>query len=468
MGFEDFALGIAFRGLTLHQKSEESGFMPQNYSYDFDQVEREFGVVFDPAPNKISQFGGLAPFVAFLKKGKFRERLAEEFGDEKARTILQFVLGVIAGADRMKGAARAGQDILFRSYLKNAVGEAQLSRDFKSFTKIELERLHEWITALAILELAQDIPQSEDLIFDVDATSVLKYGNQEGVELGFIEKDKLDDCYQYLFFRLHNLNTFLYGTIRGGAAHSQNDICGYLRRFLPMFKSHWKTKWRMDSGYFNEESFDVFSENEATFYVKAPMSQTRAGMAAHSPDLVWMIPDPKQPDIQYASLTTKTEKGTLWREIFKRVKKKKVQLSLLDATEYDYAALATNDLSIPEQDAFSFYNARANIENNIRELKNDYALGKIVTESFDANDAITQATLLTYLLLSHFKRKVLPQLRTMRTYVFNIPARLLSSARRQILRLHNVFRDGSFYAFIFYHLKRLRSWVLTPPEFQTV
>lgn len=447
--------------------------MSENYPYDFGQVEREFGVVFDPSPDKISQFGGMAPFVAFLKKGKLLERLTAEFGKEKARTMLQFVLGVIAGADRMNGVARAGQDILFRSYLKNPIGEAQLARGFKSFKKEELERLHEWITGLAILELVQDIPQSDELIFDVDATSVIKYGSQEGVEPGYIEKNKIEDCYQYLFFRLHNLNTFLYGTIRGGSTHSQNGICEYLKRFLPMFKSQWKTKWRMDSGYFSEASFDVFSENEATFYIKAPMIERRVGMAIHSSELVWIAPDPQKPDIQYASLITKTAKGTPWREVFKRVRKRKQQLSLLDAAEYDYDALATNDLTIHERDAYAFYNGRANIENNIKEFKNDYALGKIVTESFDANDAITQTTLLAYLLLSHFKRKLLPpqmqrsQLRTMRTQVFNIPARLLSSARRKILRLHNVFRTGAFYSYIYYHLKRLRSWILQPPLFQT-
>jgi len=443
--------------------------MKQSYPYDFDKVEREFRIVFEPSPDKISQFGGLSVFIAFLKKGRFRERLCEEFGDEKARTILQFVLGVVAGADRMTGVARAGNDILLRKYLGNPVGEAQLARDFKSFSKSELEKLHQWMMSLAVLELVQDIPNTEELIFDVDATSVEKYGEQEGVEAGYIEANKIEPCYQYLFFRLHNLNTFLYGTIRGGAAHSQNGICEYLRCFLPMFKKRWQTKWRMDSGYFNEKAFDIFSTNEAVFYIKAPMSVSRAGMAAHSPDLVWVTADDKYPDIHYASLITRTEAGTPWREIFKRVRKKRPQLSLLEATEYEYDALATNDLTIPEQEAYKFYNARANIENNIREFKNDYALGKIVTESFDANDAITQATLLAYLLMAHFKRKLLPpqmqrsQLRTVRTQVFNIPARLLSMARRQILKLHNVFRDDAFYAFILYKLKYLRSWVLQPP-----
>jgi hypothetical protein len=443
--------------------------MKQAYPYDFDKVEQEFRVVFDPAPNKISQFGGLAPFIAFLKKGKFRERLREAFGNEKARTIVQFILGVVAGADRMNGVARAGEDVLIRTYLKNPVGEAQLARDFKNFSKAELEKLHELVMSFAILELAQDVSQTEELIFDVDATSVEKYGEQEGVEPGYLERNKIENCYQYLFFRLHNLNTFLYGTIRGGGAHSQNGIGDYLSRFFPIFKKSWQTKWRLDSGYFNEGSFDIFSANEATFFIKAPMSESRLGMAANSPDLVWITPDANNPDIQFASLITRTARGTPWREIFKRVRKKQAQLSLLDAAKYDYDALATNDLTIAEPDAYKFYNARANIENNIRELKNDYSLGKIVTESFDANDAITQATLLTYLLLAHFKRKLLPpamqrsQLRTIRTQVFNIPARLLSSARRKILKLHNVFRDGSFYAFIYYKLKYLRSWVLSPP-----
>ena len=202
------------------------------------------------------------------------------------------------------------------------------------------------------------------------------------------------------------------------------------------------------------------------------MSESRTGMAAHSSELVWITPDPAHPDVQYASLITKTAKDTCWREVFKRVAKRKQQLSLLDATKYDYDALATNDLTIAEQDAYAFYNARANIENNIRKLKNDYVLGKIVTESFDANDVITQTTLLAYLLISHFKRKVLPppmqrsQLRTVRTLVFNIPARLLSGARRQVLRLHNVFRDAAFYASVYYHLKYLRSWMLCPPAFR--
>src|SRR4051812_41643475 len=105
---------------------------PNNpHQYDFGKVEKEFGVVFERS-DKISQFGGLAPLIAFLRKGHFKERLSEEFGAEKARSMLQLILGIVAGANRMKGVARAGNDPLVRQYLGNPVGEAQLARDFKS------------------------------------------------------------------------------------------------------------------------------------------------------------------------------------------------------------------------------------------------------------------------------------------------------------------------------------------------
>ena len=438
-----------------------------SYEYDYVQVEKEFGIVFDRS-RKISQFGGLSPLIAFLKKGHFRERLTAEFGSEKARTMLQLLLGIVAGADRMIGAARAGQDPIIRSYLGNPVGEAQLARDFKAFTKVELERLHEWVTSIAILELVRDIPREEALVFDIDATSVERFGEQAGVEHGYIDKNVIEACYQYQFFRLHNLNTFLYGTIRAGSTHSQNGICGYLERFLPAFEKRWKTVWRMDSGYFNERAFDIFSENDATFYVKAPMSDSRQTAAA-SPSLVWHT-DPKDPDTQYASRNTYTAKGTLWREIYKRSRIRAVQLSLIESVQYRYACLATNDLLIEERAAFEFYNGRANIENNLRELKHDYALGSIVTEGFDANDAITQVTLLAYLLMQHFKRSLLPpemlkrKLSTLRWEVFNIPGRLLSAARKKFVRIYNIFHDEKFYARLLYKLKHLRSWVLAPPQ----
>lgn len=433
---------------------------------DSAKILREFGVIFDKKSN-MSQFGGLATFLAFLEKGKFRKRFEAEFGYYQARTMMQFILGLVCGARSMVEMGNMGRDPLLKKYLKDPVEEAQLGRDVRSFSRDQIEALHDLVVSISILDFAQKLKHEDLLVFDVDATSVEKYGDQEGVEKGYVGADMPENCYQYLLIRLHNRNTFLYGTIRGGSAHSQNDFCGYLKRFLPLLKDRWSSTWRADAGYFNEEAFDLFSENDQSFFIKAPMLVSRLSLAQTSLDLNWLPSDPTLPEIEFASRKTMTSKGTHYREVFKRTWTNQDQLSLIK--EYRYDCLATNDMVMKDDEAFKFYNGRANIENNIKELKNDYRLGKIITDSFDANDVITQLTLLTYLLVTHFKSECLPpkmsryQLSTLRTHLVGVPGRLLSFARQEFTRIQNIFNDETVYALIFEKLRSLRSWVLEPP-----
>lgn len=240
-------------------------------------ILKEFNVIFD-SNARFSQVGGLEPFMVFLRKGKFLERWESQFGTYRARTMLQFILGLVAGARCMNDIGKIAKDPAIRKFLKNPVEEAQLGRDVHSFNCQMIEDLHELVISYSILDFTKSIPHSERLVFDVDATSVEKYGEQEGVEAGYIAKDIIESCYQYLFFRLHNRNHFLYGTIRAGSTHSQNDFCGYLMRFLPWLKNRWQSSWRCDAGYFNEAAFDVFSENDALFFIKAPMVSSRNTM----------------------------------------------------------------------------------------------------------------------------------------------------------------------------------------------
>lgn len=435
---------------------------------DSASILKDFGVLFSPSTN-LSQVAGLEPFLAFLKKGNFRNRWTQQFGFYRARSMMQFVLGLVVGAKSMDDIGKAGKDPLIRRFLENPIEEAQLGRDVRSFDKSMIEDLHDLLMSYAIFDFAKSIPHSERLLFDIDATAVEKYGSQEGVEAGYVARDTIETCYQYLFFRLHNRNTFFYGTIRSGSTHCQNDFCGYLKRFLPMLKKRWQSTWRCDSGYFNELAFDEFSENDATFFIKAPMSVSRLNLANTSPDLIWSL---EKDGISFASRITVTEKGTKYREIFKRtfIEPKNGQLMLGEGAEYRFDCLASNDLTMDDDKAFDFYNGRANIENNIKELKQDYLLGKIVTDSFDANDVITQLTMLTYLLMRHFQNEVLPkpmqrmQLSTLRTKLFNIPGRLLVMQRRAWTRIQNVFLDENIYATIFQALSGFSSWILEPPD----
>lgn len=429
------------------------------------RVLADFGIVYNDK-NNMSQLGGLKVLIELLKKGRYRDRLTKLFGPYKARTILQTTLALWAGARTMVEVGQTGKDPLIKRFIGDAVEEAQLGRDFRSFSKSEIEEFHEFNISQTVFDLVQKTPQSETLYFDIDATSIEKFGRQEGVEKGYVGQDMPESCYQYLLLYFNNRKTFLYGTIRGGSAHSQNDFCGYLQRFLPMLERRWNTVFRADSGYHNEKAFDLFSEHAATFFIKSPMSASRQNFVQTSSVLTW---GPEKNGASYCSYSTVTESGSEFREIYKRSNISKGQLSLGDISTYRYDCLSTNDFTIEESQAFEVYNKRAHIENAIKELKEDYQLGKIVTDNFDANDVITQVTMLSYMLVQLLKNEILPpkmsrmRLSTLRTQVLNIPACIIHWARRQITRIQNIFISEEIMATIIKKAKSISSWVLDPP-----
>jgi len=83
------------------------------------------------------------------------------------------------------------------------------------------------------------------------------------------------------------------------------------------------------------------------------------------------------------------------------------QLHLFQMGGYNYQLLVTN-LSLTPLHLWRFYNQRARAELIIRELKYAYALGKIPTKDFQANEAFFHIVLLAYNLLNWFKRLCAP------------------------------------------------------------
>lgn len=434
------------------------------------KVLADFGMIYNEK-NNMSQLGGLKVLIELLKKGHYRDRLSKLFGPYKARSILQTTLALWAGARTMVEVGQVGKDPLVKKFIGDVVEEAQLGRDFRSFSKSEIEELHDFNVSQTVFDLVQKTPQSETLYFDIDATSIEKFGNQEGVEKGYVGQDRPESCYQYLLIYFNNRKTFLHGTIRGGSAHSQNDFCGYLQRFLPMLERRWSTVFRADSGYHNEKAFDLFSEHAATFFIKSPMSVSRQNFVQTSSALTW---GSEKDGVSYCSYAAVTAAGSEFREIYKRSNISKGQLSLGDISTYRYDCLSTNDFTIEESQAFEVYNKRAHIENAIKELKEDYQLGKIVTDNFDANDVITQVTMLSYMLVQLLKNEILPpkmsrmRLSTLRTQVLNIPACIVHWARRQITRIQNIFISEEIMAAIIKKAKSLSSWVLDPPTLENL
>ena len=99
----------------------------------------------------------------------------------------------------------------------------------------------------------------------------------------------------------------------------------------------------------------------------------------------------------------------------------------------------------------------------IRELKDAYALGKIPTKDFQANEAFFQIVLLAYNLLNWFKRLCAPvhlqraTLQRLRQRLFLVPSQLVRPGGVPTLRLAPSYPYVADFLATLRRIRRLRS-----------
>jgi hypothetical protein len=138
------------------------------------------------------------------------------------------------------------------------------------------------------------------------------------------------------------------------------------------------------------------------------------------------------------------------------------QLHLFQMGGYSYQVFVTN-LSLTPLHLGRFYNQRAGAELIIRELKDAYALGKIPTKDFLANEAFFQIVLLAYNLLNWFKRLCVPAhlqratLQRLRQRLFLVPSQLVRPGGTPTLRIAPSYPYVSDFVETLRRIRRLRS-----------
>jgi hypothetical protein len=116
------------------------------------------------------------------------------------------------------------------------------------------------------------------------------------------------------------------------------------------------------------------------------------------------------------------------------------QATLFAMGRYLYRAWVTN-MALTPAGVWHFYDGRAAIEPRIHELREDFALRKIPTGSFEANALYLEVIRLSYNLVTAFQRTCLPEswqsytLQRLRFKLFLLPGEVTRPQNRPRLRL---------------------------------
>jgi hypothetical protein len=395
----------------------------------------------------LTQFGGVALLHAFFRRLGIRRQLqhAVRFRQRNneysiSECIESLLYPLVLGLGRVETTEPLRRNGVFQ-YLAGLphYPEATTLRRFllrlAALGRDKLVTLHDrWRT-----EMLFRPRRRTSVILDLDTTVLTVYGRQEKSAVGFNPKKRGRRSYQPLLcFEGESADVFAASYHPGDA--QPGPVTGPLLEgvFRKLPGAIRQVRVRADAAFYNHEIAEIIERKGAFYVIVARLThrlknrlgglryrRISSGVSAaefrYCPDgwkhparfVVIQRPVPEEPS---------------------------AQLTLFQMGGHTYQAFVTN-LTLSPLNLWRFYNQRATAELIIRELKDAYALGKIPTHDFAANEVFFQTVLLAYNLLNWFKRLCAPPrwqratLQRLRQRLLVVPAQLVHPAGAPTLRI---------------------------------
>ncbi len=283
------------------------------------------------------------------------------------------------------------------------------------------------------------IRRSASVIFDLDSTVLTVYGRQERATVGYNPKKRGRPSYlPLLCFEGRTQDCWEGGYYPGNTYVSTVTIPLLGRAFAKLSEPIPQVRIRADGAFFDHKIVEFIEEKGGSYVIVARLSVPLKNR------LLGLRYRQVSPGIWAAGFRYGPQgwPGPRRFVVIRRPvpEEPSAQLHLFQMGGYSYQVLVTN-LSLTALHLWRFYNQRARAELIIRELKDAYALGKIPTKNFPANEAFFQIVLLAYNLLNWFKRLCAPAhlqratLQRLRQRLFLVPSQFVRPAGVPTLRI---------------------------------
>jgi hypothetical protein len=404
----------------------------------------------------MTAYGGFSLLASFFEKIELREHIETIIpiqekspnGTGVYAKVISYTLIMFAGGNRFSHILYLGsQEILSKLFrikrliksgtsltrMFNKMNSMKESNDVSTKLWSYLEKLIPW----------KDI--KEDWL-NFDSTVIERYGKQEGSVRGYNPKKKGRPSHNPLIGFLNQSKYVVHLWNRPGNASSGNNIQNFFNESYERVKDKIKIAGVVaDSGFYNFEFISLLEKKLLTYVIAARLYKPLQRNIYKQKDWGNIDIGIDTCEFEYKHDTwDKSRKYIAIRQnVESRPKSMGKQLKLFTEIEeknYRYSVWITNST----QDAktvWGYCKPRANDENIIKELKEDFALGGFSMNKFYATEVAMLIRVLIYNLFVLFRSIVLEpkektqRLKTLRYKYFVIPAQLGSWGRDTILRL---------------------------------
>jgi len=393
---------------------------------------------------KVTPFGGMTLMKRFVDSLGIRDQLRalplpqgqSNRAYDPVQIIESFWLSIWTGASRYIHADWLRYDTVLQSIFsfENMPSQSTYSRFFHKFSDRRntevFPALHSWMA---------DQVQLPEITLDLDSTVITRAGSQEGSAKGYNPLKRGRNSHHPLIAFISQTRMVANAWVRPGNTADSSNCEAFLQETLHHALVNQKVGLlRADSGFYTQKILNCLESEQINYIIATRLYPTIKHRVYGLSDWVNVCSG-----IDVAEMHCAHEGGKQRRYIIVR---KSVELRpkaggkfLFDDPAYRFSCYVTN-LDLPLDQIWNLYNARADCENRIKELKQDFGLDQFCLQGFWATEASFRFIMIAYNIMSLFRFFALQShkkstLSTLRSYCFALGAWTVNHSNKTVLKI---------------------------------
>jgi hypothetical protein len=361
---------------------------------------------------RLTAHGGLILWSHFLHQKGFRRQLRQVLPHDPSSpnaydptdVALGYVGGILCGADKLSRVAWLQSDPAVAQVLgvEAVASQSTLSRFFSVFSQKTCQALS-GLHREAVYRLPSE---RTGYTLDLDSWALLhEDGHQEGVAVGYT-RHGLKPCHRPLIAGLAEAKVIANYWLRPGNTACVNGAAEFLRQTVTTLPSHIRIGLvRGDAGFGDARVQNACEELGLKFIFVARLTQQVQALCRHA-DEHWQATEVDGLSVQEVE---RDQPGRRLIVVRQRVSQRPQAggKTLFELDGYRFQALVTNlPRSVDALGVWRRYNGRADLENRIRELGEQFGIKRLCVEKFWGTEAMHHLAIAAYNLCVLLQRRL--------------------------------------------------------------
>jgi len=361
---------------------------------------------------RLTAHGGMVVWSNFLHQKRFRQELRKVLPHrptspnayDPTDVALGFLGGILCGGDKLSRIAWLQSDAAIAQVLgiEAVASQSTLSRFFEAFSQRtcnDLTGLHrQAVYALPSLKSGYTL--------DLDSWALLhEDGHQEGVAVGYTKRG-LKPCHRPLVAGLAQAKLIANYWLRSGNSACVNGAAEFLRQTVKGLPKHIRLQLVRGDAGFGDNSVQQACVGLGLKYIfAARLTQDVKSLCRHKDEL-WANTEVQGFQVQEAECEQPGRRLIIIRQRIADRPDAGGKM-LIEVEGYRYQALVTNlPHTVDPLNVWRHYQGRADLENRIRELGQQFGIPRLCVRKFWGTEAMHQLAIAAYNLCVLLQRRL--------------------------------------------------------------